>query len=374
MRAGDWSGVVVSAAASALPFAISAAAAIVSVEISTPLAAASDSSAEPELVFETAVVMATGCAVIAAVVIETTFGLVRGTSFSDESDESIAGFPLVSGLVLPFSLRKLPCFSNRLLSCESELFLVKWAVGKANLEVWRFGGSAGAALLRMPEFSRFSLAALSDGLSVDFSRRKFDVLRASVEPVRFTPDGSRFVEVGFLRYSGFGGSLVDGRLDVDGFASVFGFPVTSFLVPVRGLVVLRLLLDRDTGLPTDPGAGALNDSPGLGSREFAREVAVEFARETFRLAVAPEFRLPSAVETGILVGDMLKSAGMVVGLVCGVLRGFVGVPSSCSESLFGVPMIGDSGVGRDIRLLERETFVDRPPPLPPPATIPKSMG
>lgn len=342
--------------------------------VATPLAVASDSGAELMLVFETAVVMATGCVVIAAVVIETTFGLVGGTSFSEEPDESIAGFPLVSGFALPFSLLKLPCFSSRLLSCESELFLIKWAVGKASLEVCRFGGSAGAALFRMLEFSRFSVAPLSDGLSVDFSRRKFDVLRASVEPVRFTPDGSRFVEVGFLRYSGFGGSLIDGRPDVEGFASVFGFPVTSFLVAIRGLVVLRLLLDRDTGLPADPDAGALNDAPGLGSREFARDVAVEFARDTFRLAVvAPEFRLLSAVETGILVGDMLTSAIIVVGLVCGVLRGFVGVPSSCSESLFGVPMMGDSGVGRDMRLFERETFVDRPPP-PPPATIPRSMG
>lgn len=117
--------------------------------------------------------------------------------------------------------------------------------------------------------------------------------------------------------------------------------------------------------------GGLRELAGLGSRDVDLELA--FKRDVLLLrAVAPEFRRESKLvdvneRIGILVGELSGVRTFSCSLVIDVPKLSSG--PDCSESLLGVPMIGESVVGLDILLFDRDTLVDDDPA----ATMPRSI-
>lgn len=122
----------------------------------------------------------------------------------------------------------------------------------------------------------------------------------------------------------------------------------------------------------DGAVGGFNVPPaGLGSRDVDLDLTPDltllvFKRDVLLLsAAAPEFRRDSRLvddpeRIGILVGD-------VTGVRTLSLSSFPPMLSSCpdcSESLLGVPMIGDNVVGFEMRLFDRDA---------PEATMPRSI-
>lgn len=71
---------------------------------------------------------------------------------------------------------------------------------------------------------------------------------------------------------------------------------------------------------------------------------------------------------GILVGDVRGVLTRSLSLVVNVGPKLSSTPD-CSESLLGVPIIGESVVGFDIRLFDRDTLVEGDPT----ATMPRSI-
>lgn len=344
---------------------------------------------------------------MAAVVIEITLDLVIATSFSRVSvlvDSSTV--VSLSDEVRRFSFLKLSDFSNRLARLESDLFLVRCEV-IANFDDCLFSELTPDAFvefdgcLRASALSRFILEVSL--LSVDLSGLSF------VEDVLFRLDDSLLIAVVlfvgndvFLRLlvvSFFGSVVVFFVLVVGLIATllllfgVFLIDNLSWSFSSEGFVVgllggfggvslffwlelrtlefrekLVLLPDLERLLPV----GGLRELPGLGSRDAGRDIVLR--RDVLLLrAVAPESRRGSrlvevAERTGILVGDVSGVRTRSLSLAKNVVPKLSSWPD-CSESLFGVPMIGDSVVGLDIRLFDRDTLVD----IEPPATIPRSI-
>lgn len=288
----------------------------------------------PLLEFVTAVVMTTGWAATAAVVIDTACGLVNSTSLSLASEVSWA-LALSS---LSDDVRRFEFFTPLSIalrsSCESDWFFSS-CVGSTSLDVDRLRVVDVSARLTV-EFSRFRLpvellTVLGLDAAVD-SERTFDVDRCTEDPserFKFNDFRSRDMVAGFLVSDSifFAGFVVDFvvplsvfdftpdvvvlRIDVRTFA-VFSLIAVAVVDAVAADafcrllwgIELRLLPERDTGFPL----AAAGLSAGLGSREFALEFTVELARDPERLA--PDARV------GIFV------VAFAVGLgCCGSRRG-----------------------------------------------------
>lgn len=192
------------------------------------------------------------------------------------------------------------------------------------------------------EFSRFNFCWL-------FSRFRFDGCRFSVDGSRFIVAGGAFFTLDFSRFIAGSFFALDDSLFTE-FGTDFVLPLLSFefLAPFDGDEFFELIFCGifvgDFGFI------------GLGSLELVFEL----------LRLIPLTFEQLGVRTGILVGESLPN--------------FLIIPSvpqwdeSCSQSLFGVPTIGDNVVGFEIRFIARDGVnVDGPMPksiIDPPRSLP----